>query len=58
MTVTATIIKDSIGSDAPRLTTFELRYPRFIHAEAVLGGLAWCLVTIAKWIQGQNTNFW
>lgn len=33
MTVTAKIICDSIGSDAPRLTTFELRYPRFIHAE-------------------------
>lgn len=29
----AKIILDSIGEDAPRLTTFELVYPRIIHAE-------------------------
>lgn len=29
----AKIILDSVGRDAPRLTTFELVYPRFIHAE-------------------------
>lgn len=33
MTITAKIIEDSIGIDAPRLTTIQLRYPRFIHAE-------------------------
>lgn len=33
MTITATVIEDSVGVDAPRLTTFQLRYPRFIHAE-------------------------
>lgn len=30
---TAKVIKDSIGRDAPRLVTFELEYPRIIHAE-------------------------
>jgi thymidylate synthase ThyX len=29
----AKIIADSIGVDAPRLVTFELQYPRMIHAE-------------------------
>lgn len=29
----AKVIADSIGQDAPRLTTFELQYPRMIHAE-------------------------
>jgi hypothetical protein len=29
----AKIIADSIGVDAPRLVTFELQYPRIIHAE-------------------------
>lgn len=33
MTITAKIIADSIGEHSPRLTTFQLRYPRFIHAE-------------------------
>lgn len=33
MTITAKVIADSVGARAPRLTTFELRYPRFIHAE-------------------------
>jgi hypothetical protein len=33
MTIAAKIIADSIGQISPRLTTFELRYPRFIHAE-------------------------
>lgn len=32
MTITATIIQDSI-SNGIRITTFELEYPRFIHAE-------------------------
>ena len=31
--ISAQIIADSFGQDAPRLTTFELVYPRFIHAE-------------------------
>jgi thymidylate synthase ThyX len=35
MTITARIIADSTGPSAPRLTTFELRYPRFIHAEVM-----------------------
>jgi thymidylate synthase ThyX len=30
---TAKIICDSIGPDSPRLTTFLLRYPKFVHAE-------------------------
>lgn len=33
MTIEAKIVADSIGPRHPRLTTFELRYPRFIHAE-------------------------
>ena len=33
MTIEAKVIADSIGPRHPRLTTFELRYPRFIHAE-------------------------
>jgi thymidylate synthase-like protein len=31
--ITARVIADSINSNANRLTTFELEYPRFIHAE-------------------------
>ena len=31
--ISATIIADSISSDGVRITTFELEYPRFIHAE-------------------------
>lgn len=34
MTITARIIADSISPAGKRLTTMELRYPRFIHAEA------------------------
>lgn len=33
MTITAKIIADSISNTAHRITTFQLRYPRFIHAE-------------------------
>jgi thymidylate synthase ThyX len=33
MTITAQIIADSISPAGIRLTTFQLRYPRFIHAE-------------------------
>lgn len=33
MTISATIIADSISPTGNRLTTFSLRYPRFIHAE-------------------------
>lgn len=33
MTVTAEIIADSISEDGVRITTFELDYPRIIHAE-------------------------
>ena len=33
MTITAKIIADSISPDNIRLTTLQLRYPRFIHAE-------------------------
>lgn len=33
MTITAQIIADSISPDGIRLTTMQLRYPRFIHAE-------------------------
>lgn len=33
MTISATIIADSISPQGIRLTTFQLRYPRFIHAE-------------------------
>lgn len=31
--ITATIIQDSITKEGKRITTFELDYPRFIHAE-------------------------
>jgi hypothetical protein len=33
MTIEAKIICDSIATNSPRLTTMQLRYPRFIHAE-------------------------
>lgn len=33
MTITAKIIKDSVSEANVRLTTVQLRYPRFIHAE-------------------------
>lgn len=33
MTISATIIADSISQAGIRLTTFQLRYPRFVHAE-------------------------
>ena len=33
MTITATIIADSISPSGKRITTYELEYPRFIHAE-------------------------
>lgn len=33
MTISAEIIADSISAQGIRLTTFKLRYPRFIHAE-------------------------
>ncbi|WP_421991734.1 FAD-dependent thymidylate synthase [Roseococcus sp.] len=33
MTISAMIIADSISPQGIRLTTFQLRYPRFIHAE-------------------------
>lgn len=33
MTIQATVIEDSISDANVRLTTFQLRYPRFIHAE-------------------------
>jgi len=33
MTISAIVIADSISSQGIRLTTFQLRYPRFIHAE-------------------------
>jgi len=33
MTITAQIIADSISPEGIRLTTLQLRYPRFIHAE-------------------------
>jgi len=33
MTIEAKIIADSISEQGVRLTTFQLRYPRFIHAE-------------------------
>ena len=33
MTITAKIIEDSISPTRARLVTYQLRYPRFIHAE-------------------------
>lgn len=33
MTITAKVLADSISPEGIRLTTFELRYPRFIHSE-------------------------
>lgn len=33
MTITAKVIEDSIGPKCPRITSLELRYPRFIHSE-------------------------
>lgn len=33
MTITASIIADSVSPDGHRITTMQLRYPRFIHAE-------------------------
>lgn len=33
MTIEAKVIADSIGPKSPRITTLQLRYPRFIHSE-------------------------
>lgn len=33
--ITAKVLKDSINPDGQRLTTFEVTYPRFIHAEHI-----------------------
>ncbi len=33
MTITAQVIADSVSPDGIRLTTFQLRYPKFIHGE-------------------------
>ena len=33
MTISATVIADSVSQDGMRLTTLQLRYPRFVHAE-------------------------
>lgn len=33
MTITAHVIKDSISNEGVRLTTLQLRYPKFIHGE-------------------------
>jgi thymidylate synthase ThyX len=33
MTIEVKIIRDSVAANSPRLTTMQLRYPRFIHAE-------------------------
>ncbi len=33
MSITAKVIADSVGKFAPRLTTLEIEYPRFVHAE-------------------------
>lgn len=34
MTITAKVIEDSVAPNGKRLTTFQLQYPRFIHAES------------------------
>ena len=31
--IEAKVICDSISKDSPRLTTFQLRYPKYIHSE-------------------------
>jgi hypothetical protein len=33
MTIYAKVLKDSVSDEGVRVTTFEVRYPRFIHAE-------------------------
>ena len=33
MTITAKVVADSVGERSPRLTTLQLRYPKFIHGE-------------------------
>lgn len=33
MTITAKVIADSVGERSPRITTLQLRYPKFIHGE-------------------------
>lgn len=33
MSISAKVVEDSIAQNGKRLTTFQLRYPRFIHAE-------------------------
>jgi len=33
VSITAKIVKDSVSSGGHRITTFQLKYPRFIHAE-------------------------
>ena len=38
MTIKATIIADSISPAGIRLTTLQLRYPKFIHGEFMTSG--------------------
>ena len=33
--ISATVVADSISEDNVRMTTMELEYPRFIHAELI-----------------------
>ena len=35
MTITAEVVCDSISPEGIRLTTFQLRYPKFIHGEVM-----------------------
>lgn len=62
MTITAKIIADSISPSGQRLTTMELRYPRFIHAEAKthrvmsIGGVEYTLTQDAGFMSDPNLS--
>lgn len=62
MTISAKIIKDSVSPTGQRITTMELKYPRFIHAEAKthrvmsIGGEEYTLTQDAGFMSDPNLS--
>jgi thymidylate synthase ThyX len=48
MTTTAEILADSVNARGTRITTFKLRYPRFIHAERLRHRILSCSVASSR----------
>lgn len=62
LTISAKIIKDSVSPTGQRITTMELKYPRFIHAEAKthrvmsIGGEEYTLTQDAGFMSDPNLS--